>query len=287
MEEKTIRILDRCGVARQIPEDGIRFISEMQTDMGICRKVNQDACCVRMMKTGGHSLLLAAVCDGVGGMQEGDYASKSTIQSLNHWFDYTIGREMQGKDGRQIMDCLHSGIESCVQAQNRMIYEYARENGIQVGTTLTLLLIWDREYITAQVGDSRAYCMDGELRQITEDQSFVAQEVRAGRLSSEAAKHDKRRNIILQCIGGAKSLRVVYQAGRIERDAVFLLCSDGFIHELSDGEIKEWMKPEFFSDRAAMKRRLADAVSMVKARGERDNITAVLVKAYYMPVLDV
>lgn len=286
MKENTIRILDGCRSDRQAAGGGIQFITEMQTDAGICRKINQDACCVRMMKTGGHSLLMAAVCDGVGGMREGDYASRSTIQSLNHWFDYTIGREIQGKDSSRLIDYLHGGMESCIQSQNRMIYEYSREKGIQAGTTLTLLFILDGEYITAQVGDSRAYCMDGELRQITEDQSLVEQEVKAGRLSREAAKHDKRRNIILQCIGGARSLHVDYRTGMVDRDAVFLLCSDGFIHELSDGEIREWMKPEFFSDRAAMKGRLMDAVSVVKARGERDNITAVLIKVCYIPALD-
>ncbi len=282
LSEKTIRLLGAGQEGRQAPKGGMQFITEMHTDAGNCRKVNQDACCVRMMTVAGHSLLMAAVCDGVGGMQEGDYASKSAIQSLNHWFDYAVGREIQSKNSGKLMDILQRGMEECIQAQNRIIYEYAREKGIRAGTTLTALFILDREYITAQVGDSRAYCMDVELnlRQLTEDQSVVAREVRAGRLSREEARHDKRRNIILQCIGGAEYLQVVYQAGNVGREAVFLLCSDGFVHELSDGEIKEWMKPGFFADRAAMKGRLMDAVSLVKARGEKDNITAVLVKAY-------
>lgn len=257
----------------------LHFISEMHTDIGICRKVNQDACCVRMMKSDGCSIVLAAVCDGVGGLQEGDYASKSTIQSLNNWFDYTICRNLQGKNPEQLEGYVCEEMEQCIQTQNRLIYEYAQEKGIKTGTTLTLLMIIDHKYIIAQIGDSRAYRLDHELQQLTEDQSVVAQEIKAGRLSQKEARYDKRRNMILQCIGASMHLRVDYKSGNVHSKDIFFLCSDGFVHELEDEEICELFNPDLLVNPSFIKKSLIDAVSLVKKRGEKDNITVVLVKA--------
>lgn len=257
----------------------MNFIAEMHSDIGICRKVNQDACCVRMMRTREHTLVMAAVCDGVGGLQEGDHASKSTIQALNNWFDYNVGKRILGAVRDQLLDRLQDEIEQCVRKQNQILCEYARDRGIRIGTTLTLLLIIDGQYLIAQIGDSRAYRIEQELTQLTEDQSVVAQEVKAGRLSVEEAKHDKRRNMILQCIGASESLCIAFQRGQVYPDNVFFLCSDGFVHELEDEEIKCFFDPKILVDSAAVKKCLKNAVEKVKERGERDNITVVLIKA--------
>lgn len=261
-----------------IEEPSVHFVSEMLSDAGTCRKINQDACCVRIMRIDSHTLVLAAVCDGVGGMEEGDYASKSTIQFLNNWFDYTVSREVRGKSQEEILSYLQEEMELCIQKQNRLILDYAKERGIRTGTTLTLLVIVNREYITAQVGDSRAYCVNGELHQLTEDQSLIAQEIKAGRLSPKEAKHDRRRNIILQCVGASKQLRVAYRWGKVVENDVFFLCSDGFVHELEDEEIEAFFRPALLEDQASIKRSLKDAVALVKKRGEKDNVTVVLIR---------
>ncbi|MCM1121385.1 MAG: protein phosphatase 2C domain-containing protein [Eubacterium sp.] len=270
---------EQCNTIEESDKQSkLHFIQEMISDIGTCRKVNQDACCVRMMNVEDHTLIMAVVCDGVGGLQEGDYASKSTIQTLNNWFDYTVSRNIHGKDQAQLLDYLQNEVEHCIQKQNRMLWEYALEKEIRTGTTLTLMVILDRKYLIAQIGDSRAYCINEELIQLTEDQSVVAREIKAGRLSKESAKHDKRRNMILQCIGGAESVCIDYQRGNVVTGDVFFLCSDGFIHELEDDEIKEFLNPSILSDRVSVKECLKSAVEEVKRRGEKDNITVVLVK---------
>lgn len=279
MKEKTLQIQEENIAGIQDSEHALRFISAMHSDIGISRQVNQDACCVRMVKIDGHFLVLAAVCDGVGGLQEGDYASKSTIRCLNHWFDNTVGKSIQGKDQEQLIDHLSREIEECIQNQNHFIHEYASNKGIRIGTTLTLLLIVDQKYVTAQIGDSRAYYIGKELQQLTVDQSVVECEIQAGRLTREEARYDKRRNIILQCIGASKNLRTVYKSGKLKTGDVFLLCSDGFVHELEEDEIRELLEPELLVDQFAVKKCLLDAVSLVKKRGEKDNITVVVVKA--------
>lgn len=200
------------------------------------------------------------------------------IQALNHWFDYIVVRNICGIKREQMLDYLQTEMEQCIQEQNRMIYEYAHDKGIQTGTTLTLLMMIDRQYLTAQVGDSRAYRIDDKLIQLTKDQSLVAQEVRVGHLSQEEARHDSRRNIILQCIGASRNLCVDYKTGTACEGEIYFLCSDGFIHVLEDDEIKELLSPKLLNDCATIKKRLKDAVYEVKRRGEKDNITVVLIK---------
>lgn len=255
------------------------FVSDMVSDTGICRKVNQDACCVRIMRIAEYTLVMAAVCDGVGGLQEGDYASRSTIQSLHNWFDYTVSKSIQGKNEEQLFNFLQEEAEQCIQNQNNIIYEYAKENNIRMGTTLTLIIIVNCRYFIAQIGDSRAYCIREGLTQLTEDQSVIMQEIKAGRLSEKAAKHDKRRNVILQCIGASEELHTVYNTGEIYVGDVIFLCSDGFVHEMEDEEIQDFFCPRLLVDRLSVKKRIKDAIFEVKKRGEKDNITVVLIKA--------
>lgn len=278
MKEETLEIVDQRNLETALTEPRIWLIADMLSDTGIYRKVNQDACCVRMMRIEENILMMAAVCDGVGGLQEGDYASRSTIQSLNDWFDYTVSKNIRGKNQKQLMDYLQLETEQCIQNQNSTIYKYATEKNIRTGTTLTLLIIVNYEYFIAQVGDSRAYYIGNKLMQLTEDQSLIAEEIKAGRLSAEQAKHDKRRNIILQCIGGAEDLHIDYKRGEVCREDVFFLCSDGFIHELEESEIEKFFCPELLKDRVSVKECMRNAISVVKKRGEKDNITVVLVK---------
>ena len=262
---------------KSVPEEDETTISDGRYLLVLRDRANPERIFRYLMD--GHSLVLAAVCDGVGGMQEGGYASRSTIQFLNNWFDYTISRNIRGKNQEQLMDYLHEEIEQCIQKQNRLLCEYAQDKGIHTGTTLTLLVIINQRYITAQIGDSRAYCINHELRQLTEDQSLIAREIRAGRLSQAAAKYDKRRNVILQCVGESEKLQIEFGSGNVKGEDVFMLCTDGFVHELEDGEIKKLLDPELLVNRASIKRCITNAVSLVKKRGERDNITVVLIKA--------
>jgi serine/threonine protein phosphatase PrpC len=92
-----------------------------------------------------------------------------------------------------------------ISTLNQRIFSYGQKNNIQMGTTLTLILMIEGNAFVAHVGDSRLYGMTeaGELNQLTEDQSLVAREVKMGRLTPEQAEVDPRKNVLLQCVGGA------------------------------------------------------------------------------------
>lgn len=257
----------------------INYLVDYCTDIGIKRKVNQDACCVRMLRTSSHTIVLAVVCDGVGGMVEGEYASHNTILTFHNWFDYSLSKKaMDDSDGDRLLDILSADMKSLIVKQNEAVYTYAGERGIQTGTTLTAMLFVDDDYFIAQIGDSRAYQVTDNVQQLTEDQSFVAKEVKAGRMTKEEARRDRRRNIILQCLGATAFIEPVYLTGKVKKDAVYFLCSDGFVHELEEDEIKEIMNPHKMCDLNQAHECLLSGIEKVKSRGETDNITVVLVR---------
>lgn len=278
MEDKTIQlpVIETDNACDE--SETINYLVDSCSDVGTCRAINQDACCVRMLKAPSHMIVLAVVCDGVGGMEEGEYASKSTVQSFHNWFDYKLSKIVMEEKPHQLFTVLSEAVKILIEEQNQVILSYARKKGIHIGTTLTAMLFVDHSYFIAQIGDSRAYCMKEKLTQLTEDQSLVAKEVREGKLTEEEARFDKRRNIILQCLGASENLVPVYQSGIIQRQASYFLCSDGFVHQFRYKELEEAMNMNDVEDISRIHNRLLQNIETVKKRGEKDNITVVLVR---------
>lgn len=280
MEDKTIRIPEDEVLREKQENEEIHYFVDCCTDVGISRQINQDAGCARIFKTPLHTVVLAAVCDGAGGMEEGEYASKSTIQVFNNWFDYQLNRLVFEKRTNELFLAVCEEIKLLIHKQNHNVFGYGRKKNIRIGTTLTAMLFVDEDYFIAQIGDSRAYLVSKEIVQLTEDQSLVAREVREGRLTEEEARFDRRRNIILQCLGAAEDLTPVYQSGKVEKGASYFLCSDGFVHQLAKGEMEAFMNPACMETINQMHYRLLQSIETVKARGEKDNITVVAVRTW-------
>ena len=102
-----------------------------------------------------------------------------------------------------------------------------------------------------------------------------------GRMTPEQAMNDSRKNILLQCIGASKTIVPDIERGTLEEGDVFLLCSDGFRHEISEQEIFGVMAPSLLTSEKVMKKSLVDLVNLSKTRNEKDNITALLIKAVH------
>ena len=112
---------------------------------------------------------------------------------------------------------------------------------------------------------------------MTQDQTFVAREVRKGTLTPEQAKTDKRRNMLLQCVGASEKIVPEILTGRVEKGA-YMLCSDGFRHEVSGTEIYESLNPVNLLNREAMHNNTKYLIEQAKTRKERDNISVILIK---------
>ncbi len=242
------------------------------TDKGIRKEANEDALLIRSASSDFGEILFAAVCDGMGGLNRGELASSSLVQSLSDWFDDKLPVLL--KKGYDFIT-LKSGLEFEIRRQSKQMESYARRNGIRMGTTVTLILAVGKRALIANVGDSRIYEVSQKLTQITKDQSFVQTEVDAGRLSAEEAEKDSRRNILLQCVGESSNLSPAISEIQLNSNAVYLLCSDGFHHELSSDELCNAILGGAAKGEAGLTKALEKLVYLVMNRGELDNITAV------------
>lgn len=255
----------------------MRFLSAAHTDVGIRKKTNQDSLCLMAAQTKYGEVCLAVICDGMGGLQKGELASATVIKSFSRWFKNELPQllRVQGFS----LETIRSSWDKMINEQNSLVYRFGINENIQLGTTLTAMFFINDKFITAQLGDSRAYSLDTKINQLTRDQSVVARDVENGVITAEQAKTDPRRNVLLQCLGATQAIKTEYTVGNLRPNMTFLLCSDGFVHEVFEEEMFGLLAPGSIRNEGDMKHALTGLVELNKNRGETDNITALLVKS--------
>ena len=168
--------------------------------------------------------------------------------------------------------------DEIIQTQNKRLGAYGEENHLQLGTTVSAILLYKDQYFIVHVGDSRVYELTKTAKQLTNDQTFIARELAAGRMTPEQAKVDPRRSVLLQCVGASPVVEPEFTKGTATRNAVYMHCSDGFRHMISPEEIIEKIGPDEASDEEKMNYGAIYLTELVKNRGERDNITVAMVR---------
>lgn len=259
----------------------IHYMAAAKTDIGLVKQVNQDSLTVKVVDTELGEAAIAVMCDGMGGLAKGELASAIVVRAFESWF----WEELPYKIKSLTATMLKADWERLVTDCNDRIRELGSRN---MGTTLTAMLFWAGEYYIIHVGDCRAYELTGEIFRLTQDQTFVEREVALGRMTKEQARTDSRRNVLLQCIGVREEVEPEFITGKLVPGACYLLCSDGFRHEISKEEIlsevserawkavqKQGTESEIMS---GMKETLDRLIAKVKERGERDNISAILIQ---------
>jgi serine/threonine protein phosphatase PrpC len=204
---------------------------------------------------------LFAVADGIGGAQAGELASSLAAAAVRD--DTSDGRG----DGRQRVDEL-------IQEANRRVYQRQSEDASLsgMGTTMTVALVEDGHVWIGHVGDSRAYLVrNGELEQLTEDHSLVAELVRSGRLSPEEAETHPQRSVVTRALGTDPDVDVDTFSIDAKPGDLFMLCSDGLTSMVSDDGILQEIDRRRDDLRATAK----GLVRAANRGGGEDNITVV------------
>lgn len=252
----------------------MRFIATADTDIGITKDTNQDSMLIKHARVDGYEILLAVICDGMGGLSKGELASATAIRAFSKWFDEELPYELEAVD----MNVIGNKWSLMLKKLNAEILNYSAVHGIEgVGTTFSGVLFIDNQYVLAHVGDTRVYHIDSALVQLTTDHTYVAREINRGTMTLEQSKTDKRRNLLLQCVGASKIVEPQIICGRTAKGA-YMLCSDGFRHEISGEEIYESLNPINLLNKDAMHNNVRYLINQAKKRGERDNISVLLVK---------
>lgn len=255
----------------------MRFLTAYGTDVGAVKAVNQDSICIKEAETESGTVLMAVICDGMGGLEQGEVASAKMIEMFGCWFEEDLPFLLSAAD------CLHEihyAWERMIKRMNQEIGAISRERHIRSGTTVTAwIALPDNTFLIGHVGDTRAYRISDEtLEIITEDQTLVAREIKAHRLTAEEAENDPRRSVLLQCVGASRIVEPAFYTGHIIANECFLLCSDGFRHEIRPDEIKKRLCPGNNHDEAMMQVNINALIELDMKRCEKDNISAVLIK---------
>ncbi|MDE6020256.1 MAG: protein phosphatase 2C domain-containing protein [Ruminococcus sp.] len=249
----------------------------LHTDVGTKKNTNQDSLCVKQAETDKGTVILAVVCDGMGGLEKGEVASATVINAFSNWFEnelpVILSKSSYYEDTKYRWDRI-------IKEQNQNIGEYGRKNHIQLGTTISVMLVFeDGRYLIGHVGDSRIYKItDNNIEVLTLDQTLVAHKVRNGTMTPEEAERDPRRNMLLQCVGASKTVEPDYVEGTVLQNECYMLCSDGFRHVVTADEIKATFAPSANMKEDTMKSNVVRLVELNKERNETDNISAILIK---------
>lgn len=255
----------------------MNFIISANTDIGISKTTNQDSLTVKRLTTPQGPMVFALLCDGMGGLEKGEVASATVVRAFDNWVNTELPRLCCAPLEDSV---IRSQWESIITAQNQSIKTYGARQGVRLGTTVVAMLLTSTRYYVLNVGDSRAYELSDTLHQITQDQTFVAREIALGNMTPEQAAQDSRRNVLLQCVGASDVVYPDMFFGDVRQNAVYMLCSDGFRHEITPEEIYQYLQPGVLFDHAGMERNAAYLIELNKQRQERDNISVVLVRTF-------
>lgn len=247
----------------------MRFNAWGVTDVGRKRDHNEDSFLMSA------ELGLYAVADGMGGHQGGERASRLALDVLEA--EIAVAR----KEGGPIDESATNGsparaLERATQRAGEQIFLTAQSDPdvAGMGTTLTSLLVHRGRAYLAHVGDSRCYLYrDGRCVQLTEDHSWVNEQVRAGLLSKEEAKDSKFKHIITRSVGFERHVAVDGGTVAIEPGDCFLLCSDGLSNLIEGDEMARVLAANFYKKVPAL------LIDIANDRGGDDNITVVLLHA--------
>lgn len=255
----------------------MNFIVSARTDIGLTKNTNQDSLSIRVVNTPQGRMVFAVLCDGMGGLDKGEVASASVIRAFDNW----LKNDLPLLCGAPIEDSvIRQQWNNIVTEQNNTIKTYGARQGVRLGTTLVVLLLTQNRYYALNVGDSRIYEISDAVRQITVDQTFVAREIALGNMTEEQALTDERRNVLLQCVGASDDVYPDMFFGETNGNAVYMLCSDGFRHEISSDEIYEKLGPNALLDENTMNANAEELIELNKARKERDNISVALIRTF-------
>ena len=238
-----------------------------QTDVGQARPHNEDYVdyyiprTTRQLTRKGSIFLVA---DGMGGHRAGEVASQGAVRAVIERYYQEAGRDVP------------SSLIRAFRGANEQLYRQAQADPTKsgMGTTLVAAVVLGRKLYVANVGDSRAYLVNRQgITQITEDHSWVEEQVRAGLLTEEQARRHPHRNLVTRALGSKPSVEVDIFVGEIGPGDRLLLCSDGLTNWVSDDEISA------IARRHAPDEATRLLVAEANERGGKDNITVLIVSA--------
>jgi PPM family protein phosphatase len=250
----------------------------MEIEFGACshtgrmRQTNEDS--FRVVPEMG----LFVLSDGMGGQSSGEVASRIASETVVAHY-----REVQTNPSVPFVGEPNEGISetanrlaSAVRVANRAVHKAAQANATYngMGATLVAVALTDERASIAHVGDSRVYRLrNGEIELLTQDHSFIAEQVRQGLMTDQEAANSSLQNVLLRAIGAEPDVEVEVNEELFTEDDTLLLCSDGLTKEMPDAQITRVLMSADDSEKAA-----EQLVKLANDAGGSDNITVIVLR---------
>jgi len=241
------------------------------TDVGRQRQHNEDTFLVQP------DAQLFLVADGMGGHAAGEIASKIAAETISEFIITTkeddgtwphAYDERYRRSTNRLMTALRLANTRVLEAMRKD----ARLRGM--GTTVVASLIDGDLASIAHVGDSRAYLIrGGQMSRITNDHSWVFEQVQAGMLTEAEAEKHPLRNVITRALGGALTVNPEASEYQVRESDTILLCSDGLTGMVPEDEILR-----IVTENENVQEACRALIDFANARGGYDNVTAILIK---------
>ncbi|MCM1160812.1 MAG: serine/threonine-protein phosphatase [Roseburia sp.] len=233
-------------------------------EIGTHKQINEDSLFFRTIKTKNGSLLIGCICDGMGGIGNGEIASGYAVEQLERWiFKELIPALRRSKS----CDVIRGKGIRLFQKINRELFEHMKINRIPLGTTASLLILYEGKGYVFHIGDSRIYrlCSVPFLK-------------KAVFIKSLTKDHKKDDSTLTRCMGlNPKGEPDFFQFSVSKRGCGFLLCSDGFYRHLEKEQLK-CLSPKLLKDGRNIQKRLWEMGERMKKKGERDNLSALYIR---------
>jgi PPM family protein phosphatase len=252
--------------------EAVQIVSSGLSDVGRVRTNNEDS--FRIVE----ALNLFILSDGMGGEAHGEVASAMAVDVINKYC------ESEKEDsGATVLDEAPANISSqtrrlkgAVAQANFQIFQAAQKNPEQrgMGATITALWLKDTVLSIAHVGDSRAYLLrSGNLQQLTNDHSLVAEQVRRGLITPQQAEESEMQSVLLRALGAHPEVEIDTDEVEIIPRDVLLLCSDGLTRMVTEPEIAGALQAETVPSAAAER-----LIALANENGGVDNVTVIVVR---------
>lgn len=226
------------------------------------RETNQDGIVYRSLQRDGEFFVIAAVCDGIGGLSHGEVASAYLTEQINEWFEYVSGwLDMKGTSPA----LLYSHLKDAAESWNEGVWKLCLEKQSRTGSTMSLLMIIREFYYVIHVGDSRIYHFQegAGMERLTMDDSVTR--MRNGRV----------KNYLDNFMGKGENLTFQSLEGTLYGREMFLVCTDGFYHNLTEDDAIELY--DNCRKTKAVGGLCKGAAEKMLERGERDNTSVSVV----------
>lgn len=255
----------------------MNYLTSVYWERGSVADTNQDSLVLLKVLTAKGRVLMAAVCDGMGGLKQGDTASGYVTKRLQEWFYESLIRSVQKKKPYWI---IRRSLDRLVYHMQEQLSQYGEKEDIRLGTTMTVLVIWEKTYLLWHLGDSRAYRLCTARKERGRHRGFAAtgDRRRMSGIECLTKDHIRRSNQLTKCVGSFGYERPDFKLGVLQAGQGMLLCTDGFRHYVAESELADVLKPEQIRDEEQIARRLQEIGDACMKRGERDNLSAVYVK---------